>query len=227
MREAKADRRFVGGPHVPVHRVDEEGRAVHRPQRRGDRRVLGGAPHQNFPREGHTVAHTPLGILARPERERPQQHGRNGNRVHVVEHPTTFYGRRDGVPAAIDGRRRPPVESPSPWTACQASPHAVATWLPFRWATRGHSGGFRGFRRGPETPGEPRNFVEEKWSGKRDLNPRPQPWQGCALPLSYSRDARILAGHSQRVNARASVRPAAEPSRPGAETAPHPRAASD
>jgi hypothetical protein len=26
-----------------------------------------------------------------------------------------------------------------------------------------------------------------KWSGKRDLNPRPQPWQGCALPLSYSR----------------------------------------
>jgi hypothetical protein len=24
-------------------------------------------------------------------------------------------------------------------------------------------------------------------SGKRDLNSRPQPWQGCALPLSYSR----------------------------------------
>ena len=27
----------------------------------------------------------------------------------------------------------------------------------------------------------------KNWSGKRDLNPRPQPWQGCALPLSYSR----------------------------------------
>jgi hypothetical protein len=26
------------------------------------------------------------------------------------------------------------------------------------------------------------------WSGKRDLNPRLQPWQGCTLPLSYSRD---------------------------------------
>src|SRR6056297_2933500 len=26
-----------------------------------------------------------------------------------------------------------------------------------------------------------------KWSGKRDSNPRPQPWQGCALPLSYFR----------------------------------------
>ncbi len=26
-----------------------------------------------------------------------------------------------------------------------------------------------------------------KWSGRRDSNPRPQPWQGCALPLSYAR----------------------------------------
>src|SRR5437870_5810719 len=26
-----------------------------------------------------------------------------------------------------------------------------------------------------------------RWSGKRDSNPRPQPWQGCALPLSYTR----------------------------------------
>ena len=25
------------------------------------------------------------------------------------------------------------------------------------------------------------------WSGKRGLNPRPPPWQGGALPLSYSR----------------------------------------
>ncbi len=28
------------------------------------------------------------------------------------------------------------------------------------------------------------------WSGKRDLNSRLQPWQGCTLPLSYSRSAR-------------------------------------
>mgnify|MGYP006978075288 FL=1 len=26
-----------------------------------------------------------------------------------------------------------------------------------------------------------------KWSGKRGSNSRPQPWQGCALPLSYFR----------------------------------------
>ena len=25
------------------------------------------------------------------------------------------------------------------------------------------------------------------WSGRRDSNPRRQPWQGCTLPLSYSR----------------------------------------
>src|SRR5712692_8781206 len=28
---------------------------------------------------------------------------------------------------------------------------------------------------------------DECWSGKRDSNPRPRPWQGRALPLSYSR----------------------------------------
>ncbi len=28
---------------------------------------------------------------------------------------------------------------------------------------------------------------KESWSGKGDLNPRPSPWQGDALPLSYSR----------------------------------------
>ena len=27
-----------------------------------------------------------------------------------------------------------------------------------------------------------------QWSGKRGSNSRPQPWQGCALPLSYSRN---------------------------------------
>src|SRR4051794_24858341 len=28
---------------------------------------------------------------------------------------------------------------------------------------------------------------KDSWSGRRDSNPRPQPWQGCALPLSYAR----------------------------------------
>src|SRR5262245_55219850 len=29
--------------------------------------------------------------------------------------------------------------------------------------------------------------VSRIWSGRRDLNSRPSPWQGDALPLSYSR----------------------------------------
>ena len=30
------------------------------------------------------------------------------------------------------------------------------------------------------------------WSGRRDSNPRLQPWQGCALPLSYARLSTFL-----------------------------------
>ena len=32
-------------------------------------------------------------------------------------------------------------------------------------------------------------FDLKYWSGKRDSNPRPSPWQGDALPLSYSRES--------------------------------------
>jgi hypothetical protein len=34
----------------------------------------------------------------------------------------------------------------------------------------------------------------KKWSGRRGSNPRLQPWQGCTLPLSYSRDLSNLRG---------------------------------
>ena len=45
---------------------------------------------------------------------------------------------------------------------------------------------------GAERRKKPRGFdrrASRKWSGRRDSNPRPQPWQGCALPLSYARSA--------------------------------------
>ena len=35
------------------------------------------------------------------------------------------------------------------------------------------------------------------WSGRRDSNPRPQPWQGCALPLSYFRTTIASGGETQ------------------------------
>ena len=34
--------------------------------------------------------------------------------------------------------------------------------------------------------------MKGNWSGKRDLNPRPSPWQGDALPLSYSRSLKRI-----------------------------------
>src|ERR1700684_4417611 len=37
------------------------------------------------------------------------------------------------------------------------------------------------------TLGPARSALVVNWSGRRDLNPRPSPWQGDALPLSYSR----------------------------------------
>ena len=36
------------------------------------------------------------------------------------------------------------------------------------------------------------------WSGRRDSNPRPQPWQGCALPLSYARAGTTLLHKESR-----------------------------
>ena len=38
-----------------------------------------------------------------------------------------------------------------------------------------------------QTSALPLGYVAIKWSGKRDSNSRPPPWQGGALPLSYFR----------------------------------------
>ena len=46
---------------------------------------------------------------------------------------------------------------------------------------------YRAIRPGPPCPGE------ADWSGKRDSNSRPQPWQGCALPTElFPHQGRIL-----------------------------------
>jgi hypothetical protein len=37
---------------------------------------------------------------------------------------------------------------------------------------------------------------ENEWSGRRGSNPRLQPWQGCTLPLSYSREPGLDAAPS-------------------------------
>ncbi|KAA0063124.1 hypothetical protein E6C27_scaffold46649G00020 [Cucumis melo var. makuwa] len=41
-----------------------------------------------------------------------------------------------------------------------------------------------------EPPSRSVALKDEDKSGRRDLNPQPQPWQGYALPLSYFRQLR-------------------------------------
>src|SRR5215831_2155047 len=52
------------------------------------------------------------------------------------------------------------------------------------------------------------------WSGRRDSNPRPRPWQGRALPLSYTRIRRVgrPAKGVRRSRSYAKWRPALQPS---------------
>src|SRR5580704_7287773 len=39
-------------------------------------------------------------------------------------------------------------------------------------------------------------FAKKFWSGRRDSNPRPRPWQGRALPLSYTRIREVGGDHA-------------------------------
>ena len=57
------------------------------------------------------------------------------------------------------------------------------------WTTRrmGRTGAGNEIRSDWRTSSRPCRITFSYWSGKRDSNSRPQPWQGCALPLSYSR----------------------------------------
>src|SRR5690348_12876179 len=56
--------------------------------------------------------------------------------------------------------------------------------------------------------------IPENWSGRRDSNPRPQPWQGCALPLSYAR-APAVGGRIIRIEPRFATPGLAALRRPG------------
>ena len=42
----------------------------------------------------------------------------------------------------------------------------------------------------------PLNYIRKIWSGRRDSNSRPSPWQGDALPLSHFRlfDEKLVEG---------------------------------
>ena len=48
--------------------------------------------------------------------------------------------------------------------------------------------------------------LEEKWSGRGDSNARPLPWQGNALPLSYTRIRALQYNASQDGRKRKMIR---------------------
>src|SRR5476651_2186928 len=50
--------------------------------------------------------------------------------------------------------------------------------------------------------GNSEDLVGKNWSGRRDSNPRPRPWQGRALPLSYTR-IREIDGETSPATGRA------------------------
>src|SRR5687767_770356 len=89
------------------------------------------------------------------------------------------------------------------------------------WLRRHETEGRHGWAGAPRATigawGRPESPCNEFWSGKRDSNPRPRPWQGRALPLSYSRltinaTAAILTRRPPRPHV--SRRPRATPSPP-------------
>src|SRR5690606_33623647 len=57
------------------------------------------------------------------------------------------------------------------------------------------------FREKTKNPTNPCGVLLCAWSGGRDSNPRPSPWQGDALPLSYFRLLWWLRAESNRRHA--------------------------
>ena len=74
---------------------------------------------------------------------------------------------------------------------------------------------------GVQTKGDPDSDLQAAWqvleSGKRDLNPRHPPWQGGALPLSYSRKI-VLKARRMREKGLEPSHPKAPDPKSGAST---------
>ena len=82
-----------------------------------------------------------------------------------------------------------PGFAPETLTALQARGHSdqPAAAIDLGQLAGGDAAGLRR-RGGPADAGRIGGWVlRANWSGRRDSNPRPRPWQGRALPLSYTR----------------------------------------
>ena len=75
-----------------------------------------------------------------------------------------------------------------PATSTLARLHSTTELLPLKWRRRPDLN--RRWRFCRPLPYHLATSPYLCWSGRRDLNPRLQPWQGCTLPLSYSRSTK-------------------------------------
>ena len=80
----------------------------------------------------------------------------------------------------------------NPWVPCGSPNGRNSTYSQRRVYTTAMDRFWSGRRdsnhkRSPSGWSATKTLEGSNWSGRRDSNPRPQPWQGCALPLSYAR----------------------------------------
>ena len=172
----RAARRRVAAP-VPGVRHGPVPRALPRPLRFHDRRHTtatlllraGVDPHRVQRIMRHRDLRTTLGTYGHLDVE--------DLRAAVATLPADVGGSAPSVPA---GKPRSSFDFAQDERARATADRLVTRLLPLA----------QGERRRAGAPGFPWNDRPFRWSGKTDLNPRPSPWQGDALPLSYSRKNR-------------------------------------
>ena len=191
---------------------------------RGGERIFPRRQIRGLEARGHNVTAGPdvrLGAFDRGDaagihrRRRPARtrRGRRGlltcSRARICERPsfsTTLFSDTtrpllehagEAPRASLLRLRRTPIVDRMPWSYARHE----QTWPTCRPPPIGRDiplnalcPAVRPLKRDMYTP-DTRAPPERNWSGRRDSNPRPQPWQGCALPLSYTRIRAAFFSH--------------------------------
>ena len=98
-------------------------------------------------------------------------------RIHDQWSPDEVVVERGLAPADLEGLKASATRCGEPHTSANS---IVVT-------PQGLVGAADPRSRGALAAGDQAIRLQKNWSGRRDSNPRPRPWQGRALPLSYTR----------------------------------------
>jgi hypothetical protein len=132
-------------------------------------------------------------------RRRPQSRCVSSDAFHVAENSKTFcnaWRKSEGC-----GRKTRSLAFSSPASCTMISATSIWSTKPCNPSTTRSARGCHPCLRYvvlPMCPGRTKKI----WSGRRDSNPRPRPWQGRALPLSYTR-IREIGGERSPTTGRA------------------------